>query len=206
MNDIRTADDVTKSDTKRGGDEQFPVDTYVGKLAFDSNSSFGDLVRIVIMSGNETATCVPNHEYHYGNTSVSIDKITSFTLRSGTLATTQTAIDAFAGSMPMHLQTAQAPSWSRGVYTPSGAHNRLFKAVDPDDSTRMIAVMIEQDARGQLSKITWYKTHEARAIFATTPTDLGFEMVKTDTGAASLDPNDIAGWTWYHTTSIALGG
>jgi hypothetical protein len=204
MNDNRTASDATKGDTERGGNEQFPVNIYVGKLAFDSNSSYGDLVRIVVMSGNETATCAPDHEYHFGNTSVSIDKITSFTLRSGTLPATQTAIDGFAGAMPMHLETAQAPDWSSGAYTPAGAHNRLFKAVDPDDSTKMIAVMIEQNTAGQLAKITWYKTQAARAIFRATPTELPFEMVKTDTGAPSLDPNDIAGWTWYHTTSLAL--
>jgi hypothetical protein len=189
----------------RERNEQLPSNTYVTKVYFDSNSSAGDLVRIVVMSDHAVSSYVANREYHHGNTSVSIDRIESFTLRSGSLETTQASIGAFTGSMPMHLETAQAASWSRAAYTPTGAHNRLFKAVDPDDSTKMIGVLIEQDAMGRLAKITWYKTQEARAIFANTPTALAFEMVKDEAGAPSLDPNSIAGWTWYHTTSIALG-
>lgn len=205
MNNVRTATDAIRNDSEADKNEQFPVNTRVTKFYFDTNTPVGHLVRIVAMSGNATLSCVANHEYHYGNTSVSIDKIAGFTLRSGLLETTQTAIDEFAGSMPLHLETAQAPSWSRAVYTPTGAHNRLFKAVDPDDSNKMIAVLIEQDERGQLAQITWYKTQDARAIFATMPTALAFEVVKNGAGVPSLDPNDISGWTWYHTTSLAIG-
>ncbi|MEP7121813.1 MAG: hypothetical protein ABJE95_12915 [Byssovorax sp.] len=204
MSNAHTATDANQSHPALDKNEQFPGNTHVTKAYFDSNSSVGDLVRIVIMSANETTNCVANHEYHYGNTDADITSITSFTLRTGTLDTSQTAIDAFAGSLPLHLQTAQAPSWSRGAYTPTGAHNRLFKAVDPDDSTRMIAVLIEQSAHNVLTRITWYKTQDAGAIFATAPTALAFEVVKNESGVPSLDPNDIAGWTWYHTTSIAL--
>lgn len=205
MHNVRTANDADQNDDERGSNEQLPGNTYVTKVYFDSNTSVGDIVRIVAMSDHTTTNCTAFHEYHHGNTSVAIDRIASFTLRSGTLASTQTAIDGFVGSMPLHIQTVQAPNWSRGIRTPSGAHNRLFKAVDPDDSTKMIAVLIEQNTAGQLTKISWYKTRDASAIFATTPTALGFEMVKDGTGAASLDPNDIAGWTWYYTASIALG-
>lgn len=206
MNHARTATDAIRNDSEADKNEQFPVNTLVTKYYFETNPTIGDLVRIVVMSGNATSNCVANHEYHYGNTSVSIDKITGFTLRSGHIEATQSAIDEFAGTMPLHLATAQAPSWSRGVYTPTGAHSRLFKAVDPDDSTKMIAVLIEQDSRGKLAKISWYKTQDASAIFATAPTSLAFEVVKNGEGVPSLDPNDISGWTWYHTTSIALDG
>ena len=68
----------------------------------------------------------------------------------------------------------------------------------------MIGVLIEQSTAGALTKISWYKTQEASAIFATTPTALEFEVVKNSAGEPSLDPNDIAGWTWYYTASIAL--
>lgn len=206
MNHARTATDAIRNDSEADKNEQFPANTRVTKFYFDSNTTVGDLVRIVVMSGNATSNCSANHEYHYGNAGVSIDKVAGFTLRSGLLEATQSAIDEFAGSLPLNLATAQAPSWSRGVYTPTGAHNRLFQAVDPDDSTKMIAVLIEQDARGQLAKISWYKTQDARAIFATAPASLAFEVVKNGAGEPSLDPNDISGWTWYHTTSVALGG
>jgi hypothetical protein len=205
MNNVRTATDAIRNDSEADKNEQFPGNTRVTRFHFDTNTPLGDLVRIVVMSGNATSNCVANHEYHYGNTSVAIDKIPGFTLRSGLLETSQTAIDEFAGSMPLHLETPQAPSWSRTVYTPTGAHNRLFKAVDPDDSTKMIAVLIEQDDRARLAKISWYKTQDARSIFATTPAALAFEVVKNAEGVPSLDPNDIAGWTWYHTTSVAVG-
>ncbi len=204
MHDVQTANDAIRNDSECEGHEQFPGNTLVTKVYFDSNSSAGDLVRIVAMSDHTTTNCVAFHEYHHGNTGVSIDKVGSFTLRSGTLASTQTAIDGFVGSMAMHLKTSQAPGWSRGVRTPTGAHNRLFKAVDPDDSTKMIGVLIEQSTAGALTKISWYKTQEASAIFATTPTALEFEVVKNSAGEPSLDPNDIAGWTWYYTASIAL--
>jgi hypothetical protein len=206
MTHAQAATDAIRNDSEADKNEQFPVNTRVTKFFFDTNTTVGDLVRIVVMSGNATSNCAANHEYHYGNTSVSVDKITGFTLRSGPLETSQTAIDEFAGSMPLHLATAQAPSWSRGVYTPTGAHSRLFKAVDPDDSTKMIAVLIEQNAQGELAKISWYKTQDARAIFATAPASLAFEVVKNGAGVPSLDPNDISGWTWYHTTSVALDG
>lgn len=205
MNHVRTATDAIRNDSEADKNEQFPGNTRVTKFFFETNTSVGDLVRIVVMSGNSTTNCAANHEYHYGNIGVALDKITGFTLRSGALETSQTAIDEFAGTMPLQLRTAQAPSWSRGVHTPTGAQNRLFKAIDPDDSTKMIAVLIEQDTTGRLAKISWYKTQDARSIFATTPAALVFDVVKNSAGVPSLDPNDIAGWTWYHTTSIALG-
>ena len=204
MHNDRPVNDATQCHAEREGHEQLPGNTYVTKVYFDSNASSGDIVRIVAMSDHTTTNCTAYHEYHHGNTSVEIDKVTAFTMRSGTLASTQTAINGFVGAMPLHLETAQAPSWSRGVRTPTGAHNRLFKAVDPDDSTKMIGVLIEQNTAGQLTKISWYKTQEASAIFATTPTALEFEVVKDGSGNPSLDPSDIAGWTWYYTSSIAL--
>lgn len=205
MSNVRPASDEIRNDNDREGHEQFPVNTLVTKVYFDSNVSGGDLVRIVVMSGNSTSACAANHEYHYGNTGISIDDVTSFTMRTGTLASTQQAIDGFVDAMTLHVETAQAPSWSSGVYTPTAAHKRLFKAVDPDDSTKMIGALIEQDAQGRLHKLTWYKTQEARALFATTPTALPFAIVRDEAGAPSLDPSDIAGWTWYYTTTIALG-
>jgi hypothetical protein len=205
MNNAQAASAETRNDEVCEQNEQFPVNTYVTKVYFDSNSSAGDILRIVAMSNHTTTNCTAYHEYHHGNTSIAIDSLDSFTLRSGTLASSQGAINSFVSSMPLHIETAQAPSWTGGVRTPTGAHNRLFKAADPDDNTKMIGVLIEQNTAGELTRLTWYKTQEASAIFATTPTSLEFHMVRDYLGAASVDPNDIAGWTWYYTTTIAVG-
>ena len=198
--------DSQRDDAREGGGEQFPVDTaHVTRISFDTHVTNGDLVRIVVMNGMATTQCSPYREYHYGNAGISLEDVAAFTMRSGTLAVTQTAVDGFVNSMPLHLDVAQSPSWSRGVHSPSGARNRLYKAADPDDRTKMIGVLLEQDTQGALTQITWYKTQDARALFQSTPDALDFELVKDERGQPSLDPNDIAGWTWYYTTSIASG-
>lgn len=204
MHKVRNDVDESRNSNERECGEQFPVNTHVlMKVHFDTNIPAGDLVRIVVMNDQETSQCSPYHEYHYGNTGISIESITAFTMRCSPLEVTQQAVDSFAGSMSLHLDIAQTASWLRGVYVPLGARKRLYKAADPDDQTKMIGVLIEQDAQGRLAKLTWYKTQEARALFASTPTTLEFEIVRDDAGAPSLDPNDIAGWTWYYTTSMA---
>lgn len=188
------------SDLKRIGREQFPVDTKVIRMIrFDAN---GDLMRIVAMNDQSTPSCSAYREYHHGNNSMSIDNVTSFTLRSSTTSCTQQNIDAFVGSMPLHLDVAQAASWCRGIHEPSVTRKRLYKATDPDDSNRKIGVLLEQDSQGKLMGITWYKTQPSAALFQTTPETLVFEVVKNAENMPSLDPNDIGGWAWYFTTSL----
>lgn len=196
----------TRPDTERARDEQFPVDAKVlTKVRFESPILNGDILRIVVMNDQDTTRCSAYHEYYYGNLGVSLEDITSFTMRAGRLESTQQAVDHFVGEMGMHLDISQNAIWDRGVYTPSGAVKRLYKATDPDDRTKMIGVLLEQDARGNLTRITWYKTQDAKDVFHSTPDTLEFELVKNERGAPSLDPNDIAGWTWYYTTSLASG-
>jgi hypothetical protein len=202
MNDIRTADDVTKSDTKPGGNEQFPTDTrVVTKVRFVTSDPGGDVLKIVIMNDMTTVERAAAHEYNHGATSVSIESLASFTMVTGTIEATQRAIDDFTGGMPLQITTAQAATWHRGVYAPTAARKRLFKAIDPDDSTRMIGVLLEQDAQGHLANLTWYKAQDSGVIFRVTPGRLSFEQVTSASGAPSLDPNDIGGWAWYYATT-----
>ena len=197
---------TSRSDTARKGNEQFPVDTkFLTQVRFDTNLAHGDLLRIVVMSDITTSQHAPYHEYYYGNLGVLLENISSFTMRAGSLEGTQRAVDGFVGSMSQHLDISQNAVWNRGVYNPTGAHKRLYKAIDPDDRTKMIGVLLEQDERGALTKITWYKTQDAKDLFHSTPDTLEFELVKDEKGAPSLDPHDIAGWTWYYTTSMASG-
>lgn len=198
--------DASRPHDEREGNEQFPVDTKcLTQVCFDTNVANGDLLRIVVMNDRTTPQCVAYHEYYYGNLGVFLEDLPAFTMRSGPLEGTQQAVDGFVGSMSLHLDISQTASWDRGVHVPQGARNRLYKAIDPDDSTKMIGVLLEQDEHGRLTRITWYKTQNARDVFRSTPDTLNFELVKDERGAPSLDPNDIAGWTWYYTPSIAGG-
>lgn len=189
--------------SKNNENEQFPVDTDVlRKVHLDTNGTLGDLVRIVVMNGESTTVCAPYHEYHHGNTAASIENVSSFTLRSSTAACSQQEINSFVGTLPLHLDIPQSAAWERGVYTPSAARARLYRATDPDDNTKSIGVLLEQDSQGSLVQITWYKTTDAGSLFRSTPTTLEFTLVTDENSAPSLDPADIGGWTWYYTTSL----
>lgn len=193
---------TTSQTNNERGHEQFPGDTRViTKVRFITNDPGGDLLRILVMNDLTTAQLSAHNEYNYGGQGVSVESLASFTMTTERLEGTQQAIDGFVGSMALHVATPQSATWLRSVYVPTGARKRLFKAVDPDDSTRMIGVLLEQDAQGQLSNITWYKTKDAGVIFHNTPSTLAFEQVKDERGEASLDPNDIGGWTWYYATT-----
>jgi len=181
------------------GGEQFPVDTRVLRSAVLKITGTGDLVRIVVTNDQETSNCAPHREYHHGNTSISIQTVDGVTLQSGTLEGGQTGINEFVGSFPMHIDSSQFPSWRCGVYSPSADRKRLYRATDPDDTNKRIGLLIEQDNTGRLVQLTWYKTVGSGPIFQTTPTSLAFDLVKDGNGNASLDPNDIGGWTWYYT-------
>ena len=183
--------------------EQFPVDTAVlTNVRLYVDSALGDLVRIVVMNNLSTSQCDSYAEYYHGNAGLSVESVDSLTLRGDTIEGTQQNIDDFVSSMPLHLKIRQPCNWYRGVYTPSGARKRLYKATDPDDSTRMIGLLIEQDSQGKIAQITWYKTTNGGAVFRSTPRSLRFALVKDQKDAISLDPNDIGGWTWYYTTSF----
>jgi hypothetical protein len=188
---------------RRGGREQMPVDSdYISKYWFDAGT-VGDLVRIVAMNHQSTTSCSSYTEYHYSGTSLSVGSVSGLTLYGGALnSNTQTAIDDFVGTMSQRLSMAQSPSWCRGVYSPSGAQARLYKATDPDDSTKMIGVLIEQDTSNRLVQITWYKTTNTGPIFASAPGSLSFSLVTDTNGNPSTDPNDIGGWTWYYTSGM----
>lgn len=184
------------------GQEQFPVDTRVlTKVQLDTNGPGGDLLRIVVTNDQETSELRAHEEYNYGNTGASIEDVTSFTMRCASLEGAQQAVDAFVGSFSLHLETAQTATWFCGIYSPSAARKRLYKAVDPDDSTRMIGVLIEQDAQGKLVQLTWYKTTDTGTLFRAAPGVLDFDLVKDENNTPSLDPNNIGGWTWYYATS-----
>ena len=191
---------------KAKGWEQFPVDIKVIRaVRFDTNTYRGDVLRVVVMNDLTADQYSAYHEYHFGNTEISIEDISSFTLRSCTIADTREAIAEFIGSMSTPLDIPQVVSFSCGIQSPIGDRKRLYKAMDPDDNQKMLGLLIEQDSQGVLTQVTWYKTWEASAAFCSTPETLEFEVVKDENGVPSIDPNDISGWTWYYSTTIGVG-
>ena len=198
--------DPSKSSTAQACDgrkrEQFPVDTKIfTKAQLQASGSNGDLLRFVITNDEQTNQCAPYREYAYGDTGVSIEDVASFTMRCNRMEAAQEAVDAFVGSIPLALDMPQLATWHCGVYSPSAARKRLYKATDPDDSTKMIGLLIEQNASGRFLQLTWYKTRETGTIFGASPGELEFQPVTDGSNAPSVDPNDIGGWTWYYTTS-----
>lgn len=184
--------------------EQFPVDVKIVRgVRFETD--FGDLLRIVVMSDNATARYASYREYHYGTNAVSVDLVNKIVMHSAQLETSELAIDTFAQGMSAPLDIPQVVSFVCGIQTHSGAKSRLFKATDPDDNTKMMGLMIEQDEHGNLERVTWYKAWEATAAFRVTPENLKFELVKDESGTPSLDPNKIGGWTWYFCTTLGIG-
>jgi len=195
---------VSASNNMKRKYEQFPVDVKtIHGVHFATD--FGDLLRIVVMSDNTTALRSSYREYHYGNNAVLVDGVNKIMMRSTQLERSDQAIDTFVQGMSAPLDIPQVVSFALGIQTPSGAKCRLFKAIDPDDSTKMIGLMIEQDEHGNLERVTWYKAWEATAAFRVTPEQLEFQLVKDENGAPSLDPNRIGGWTWYYSTTIGVG-
>lgn len=198
---------ITSRETQKGfmcvRDEQFPVDTrVVTSVRLEPNVGSEDILRAVVMNDQATSSCSARQEYHYGNANIVIDDVNSFTMHCSSIAGTQEAVDDFVGSRPLSLSTSQTATWSRSVYTPSAFRKRLYKAVDPDDNTKMIGLLIEQDTDGKILHLTWYKTTDSSVIFRQAPAALAFELVTDQYGAPSLDPNDIGGWAWYHATTF----
>lgn len=192
------------SSVKRKKDEQFPVDVKV-LLGVSIENETTNILRIVVMGELLTTKYSPYREYHAFNDRVGLANIDRFTLRTDILDPTESAIDAFLAPMAAPADIPQVVTFERGVYTPISTQKRLYQAIDPDDTSRLIGCLIEQNEMGQLVQVTWYKTTNASAIFQTIPKSLAFTVVKKESGEDSLDPNDIGGWTWYHSTNNAIG-
>lgn len=197
-------DSIPSTNDKRSGQEQFPVDVKTCRgIRFDTD--YGDIMRIVVMSDCTTQQCLPFREYHYGNATVSVEKTRRIIMRSAKLEASDQAIQEFSNGMSVPLNIPQVVRFSIGIHTPTSDSSRLFKAVDPDDTTKMMGLLIEQDNEGNLVRVTWYKTWEADSAFHSTPEQLVFEIVEDSQGLPSIDPNAIGGWAWHFSTSVGVG-
>lgn len=184
--------------------EQFPVDVKIIRGVWFETPA-GDLLRIVVMSDNKTARHSAYREYHYGTNAVAVDDVTRILMRSRPLELSQQAIDSFAQGMSEPLDVPQVVLFVQGVQSPIGAKCRLYQATDPDDPTKRMGLLIEQDDHGNLQRVTWYKAWPAAAAFQNVPAMLAFELVTDADGVSTLDPNKIGGWAWYFSTTVGIG-
>jgi hypothetical protein len=175
--------------------EQFPVDVFLTKVSFFVDGI--DFVRIVVTNEQRVAPYEPGREYYFVDRSVSIEDVEAFTLSCGTLRGHKGEIEAFAGSMPAMFTIPQAAVFVRGVHAPTSERRRLYQAKDPDDANKVIGLLLEQNARGELERITWYKAQDAKVAFRSPPPSLRFELVRNE-GKPSTDPAHMGGWSWYH--------
>lgn len=203
QNDSR-ANHADASDKRRKGDEQFPVDVKV-LLGISLENETLTILRVAVMGDLMTNKYSSYREYHAFNEGASITDVNGFVLRSEILDRMESAIDAFLAPMSTPLDIPQVVNFQRGVVTSTAPRKRLFKATDPDDNTRMIGCLLEQNELGGLQRVTWYKTTNSPSVFQAIPKSLTFTAVKNANGEPSTDPNDIGGWAWYHSTGNGIG-
>lgn len=191
-----------RTPSKRIHARQIPVDTQkVTEIWIDLASSV--FIKVVAMNDLTVGSFVSNKEYWYAAaTSLAAEEELTFSSQSGVYNSTQ--INQFIGELGQAFQWTQAigtQGWTQGTYQPSATYSRLYKAIDPDESEKQIGLLIEQNSSLALVKITWYKQENTGKIFDTTPTELGFTLVRDAQNDPSTDPADIAIGDWYYTSS-----
>ncbi|APR82707.1 Hypothetical protein A7982_08056 [Minicystis rosea] len=188
------------------GQHQFPVDAYVGKVEI----LHGSTPFIHVILGNNALPLGSSYdsrsEYWVGSHSTSVETMTSLTMTYTTMTSPSDTLigdyltsEASFGAAIATPQFVSTVDWSRLGYISRASKRRLFQAVDPDDPSHHIGLLIEQTNHNELSGIVWFKTSNTSQAFATTPSSLSFTYVTDALGNPSLDPNDIEpGITWYH--------
>ncbi|WP_437930071.1 hypothetical protein WMF37_12845 [Sorangium sp. So ce291] len=184
---------------------QVPPDVKMQKLAFAVSGGL-PLLRTVVTSANNPAGPLygAGAEYWSGNSGLAVTNYTALSMSSSRDVLTEAQISALLlpnsnwGPVLAVTQNIGTGGWTQGSYQPTAARSRLFKAVDPDNSSRFIGLLIEQDVNNDLERITWYKEVVTGTIFAHTPSSLLFSVVLDSGGQPSTNPSDIdAQATWY---------
>ena len=148
-------------------------------------------------------------EYWAATSAVPVSNLTSLEMVATEVRETDRAMtgflypDAHFGAALTAPQVVSPADWTKGEYAPGSMNAKLFKAPDPDDPSRSIGLLIEQNARGKLVATTWYKAaNDTGRIFDHTPHALTFSAVVDDHGRPTSDPRYIDGYaTWYHYTA-----
>jgi hypothetical protein len=123
---------------------------------------------------------------------------------------TEAELDDFLDGTPPAFaaeQTVDQSSWTQGEYDlPSGTTARLFRAVDPDNPTTYIGLLLVQDKDHHLQASVWYKSVQPTNGWIWKPEDvppdgLTWTLVTGDNNVPTLNPAYIqSGKSWYHIT------
>ncbi|WP_437968698.1 hypothetical protein WMF04_05125 [Sorangium sp. So ce260] len=183
---------------------QVPPDVKMQRLVF--TVSDGHLIRAVVTSANNPSGPLYDAgvEYWSGYSGLAVTSYTTLSMASTRDQLTESQITSLLlpntnwGPILDITQNIGTGGWTLGTYQPTAARSRLFKAVDPDNPTRFIGLVIEQDLNNDLERITWYKQVLTGTIFSQTPPSLTFSVVLDSGGQPSTNPNDIVQATWYH--------
>jgi hypothetical protein len=186
--------------------EQVPPGSFAATEITISNNNVG-FVRLIGTGDdpNLGGSYAANTEYWYAK-STSVVGMTSVAMTVATSAFTASQVDRFFNGYTFAFTEAQVvtPSmWTSGQYTPpTGTTARLFKATDPDDTSKQIGLVIAQDASNNLKATAWYKTSQPSGGWvwqpANMPASLSWTLVTDGGGNATLDPSYIqSGQSWY---------
>ena len=181
---------------------QVPVDAqHVTEIWIDLPTSV--FIKVVAMNDVTVGSFQSGMEYWYASaTSLGEEDELDFGSQSGSYTSTQ--INQFIGELDPVFEWTQeigTQGWTQGTYSPVADQSRLYRATDPDDSQKLIGLLIEQDTSDNLRGITWYKQENTGTIFDTTPGSLTFSLVTDQYNQPSTDPADIDNGTWYYAYS-----
>jgi hypothetical protein len=185
-----------------------PIKQQLTRISFVANA--GDLLRLVVTNDSAPVGSVYANwtEYWSGSRETFIDGVSSLVLKSSSAQqlTEQDIKDYLLpssawGATLAWKQVIGTAGWTKGTYVPKAARKRLFAAVDPDDASRKIGLLIEQNSDGTLARMTWYKAALTGTIFAAVPSQLSFTQVLNVDKVPSTNPGDIDPTaTWYYAT------
>jgi hypothetical protein len=181
--------------------EQIPVSTNKSTKVWIEDHFSRPFLKIIVTNNRLVPGFDIDTEYWYTSIDTSISGVSSITFKSQSDRYSEEDLVAHVEGSTHAFSTRQTigtAGWTEGTYVPRGTQKRLYKAVDPDDATKWIGLLIEQDETNALTGITWYKqTNSTGTVFGRTPTSLAFRLV-THEGSPSTSPSDVASGTWYY--------
>jgi hypothetical protein len=197
--------DQRQADGHDDGDEaldrQVPVSVNKSMFIWIDDNNRDTFLRVIVTGNRPVPGFDIDTEYWYTSTDVAITEVSSVTFRAQSSPYSEKDFLSHIGGFAQAISTRQtigAAGWTEGAHTPTGTQARLYKAVDPDDSTKWIGLLIEQDAKNALTGITWYKqTNISGNAFERTPASLTFSLVTCE-GSPSTSPSDVASGAWYY--------
>jgi hypothetical protein len=180
---------------------QVPIDADKTTQVWIEEQNSDSFLRCIVTNDRAVTGYDAETEYWYTSTDVSLNDVTQVTLRSASGLYDEEDLQDFVGGYDATFSARQdtgTGDWTEGTYTPTATKKRLYKAVDPDNSSHWLGLLIEQNSSNELTGITWYKqTNTSGTLFGTTPSSLSFSLV-THESNPSTNPAHMASGTWFY--------